>query len=611
MKCYNCGADLTDDTVFCSYCGVKLESDTDSISQHSDENIVSDENIQTSNNQQNNESNIKNTEIKRDQSTAQNEESYVNIGKAFISNFWHSLDLFCKIAAISIIVAALLLLVSVGTGKGLPIFLSIVQLAGIISALLIHKDSIKLNNKWVKYIVLGVSILLTISTLMSFSSGTKNTNNVTEKANTNTNQTEEQVIVPVNSPYGYDDCIDKDYSAIKTDFELSGFTNISTESVEDLNYSESDKLYTIESISINGNTDFTKDQEFEIDDKVIIRYHEYRPCNVKINIEFTGNWIFNKYDVNVLLDDDKLDTLSHGTDNTLDFSVVPGEHIISFVSTDSSTVKGEMSLTIDCDLEAAYKIYCNTDDISVESLYIDRFTELSENEVKMDKPVSDYLYKNYKEAEDSLKTLGFTNIEFNVLYDIVFGLTTEGSVDSVSIDGNNDFKRGDVFSKDAHIIITYHMKEEDDPNKQKDNEISEAMNNDDIQDDDLAQEKLTIVNCPELAAILSNKSEYDESYADFATKYKGRIIEFDGRIDYCVQHGDYKTRFDYLVSAGDYDPDHQIGPTFKFEDVAYHNLNTDLDTVSVGMNVHIIAEVESFDSNSLLFYLNPVSVTGR
>ena len=65
------------------------------------------------------------------------------------------------------------------------------------------------------------------------------------------------------------------------------------------------------------------------------------------------------------------------------------------------------------------------------------------------------------------------------------------------------------------------------------------------------------------------------------------------------------------MSAGDYDPDHQIGPAFKFEDVNYYDLNTDLDTVSVGLNVRIVAEVISFDSNSGLFYLEPVSVTGR
>ncbi len=111
--------------------------------------------------------------------------------------------------------------------------------------------------------------------------------------------------------------------------------------------------------------------------------------------------------------------------------------------------------------------------------------------------------------------------------------------------------------------------------------------------------------------MLSNKAEIDESYSSFATQYNGRIIEFDGRIDYCTKHGNYNTRFDYLVSAGDYDPNHQVGPSFKFEDVNYTDLHTNLDTVSVGLNVHIVAKVISFDSNSGLFYLEPVSITGR
>lgn len=122
---------------------------------------------------------------------------------------------------------------------------------------------------------------------------------------------------------------------------------------------------------------------------------------------------------------------------------------------------------------------------------------------------------------------------------------------------------------------------------------------------------LTIDNCPELADMLSNTAEFDESYSDFAEKYSGRTIEFDGRIDYCTNYEDYNTRFDYLVSSGDYDPDHQIGPYFKFENVNYSELNTDLDEVTVGLNVHIIAEVVEYNSTNGLFFLEPISVTSR
>lgn len=124
------------------------------------------------------------------------------------------------------------------------------------------------------------------------------------------------------------------------------------------------------------------------------------------------------------------------------------------------------------------------------------------------------------------------------------------------------------------------------------------------------QENLSVTNSPELAKVLSKDSDYD-LYKNFAEKYKGRRIEFDGRVDYSINNGNNITRFDFLLSAGDYDPDTQIGPTFKFENVDYSELNTDLKEVTVGKNVHIIAEVESFDYDKGIFYLKPVSVKGR
>ena len=297
-----------------------------------------------------------------------------------------------------------------------------------------------------------------------------------------------------------------------------------------------------------------------------------------------------------------------GEPKDFEFTIEPGEYTLTFESDESSSVKGETSLTVDCDMDVSYKISCSSDKISIETLYVDRLAELADGEVKLDVPASEYKFKNYTEVEKALKSLGFTNIKHNVLYDIVLGWTDEGEVDSVSIAGNTDFKRGDVFTSDSEVIITYHMKEEDDPNKPTE-PASESTETPATTEEPLPN--LTVDNCPELAAMLANKAEIDESYSDFVRKYDGRVIEFDGRIDYCTKHGDYNTRFDYLVSAGDYDPDHQIGPTFKFENVAYYDLHTTLDTVSVGLNVHIVAEVVSFDSNSGLFYLDPVEITGR
>lgn len=120
----------------------------------------------------------------------------------------------------------------------------------------------------------------------------------------------------------------------------------------------------------------------------------------------------------------------------------------------------------------------------------------------------------------------------------------------------------------------------------------------------------TVNSCKDLAKILSMKETLAPEYSDFATKYRGAVIEFDANVAYLSKHGSYNTRYDLLIFAGNYDPNHQIGPNFHFENVSMSDMNAD-DTIRVGDNVRIIAKVVKFDSNSELFYLDPVSVTHR
>lgn len=190
---------------------------------------------------------------------------------------------------------------------------------------------------------------------------------------------------------------------------------------------------------------------------------------------------------------------------------------------------------------------------------------------------------NYKNDQDSGDALVYAEA---YPIDSEYALVYLSSGDDIILD-----KRESL----PDVIAEINMIEAATENIEDDTEYDEENVSENIIETD---ESLTVENCPEFAAMLGNQSEFDPSYSDFAEKYKGRKIEFDGRIDYCTNYENYNTRFDYLVSAGDYDPDSQIGPVFKFENVNYYDLNTDMDTVSVGTNVHIIAEVESFDSNS-------------
>ena len=608
MKCSNCGAELTDDTKFCSYCGVKITPEASEIHEPNAPTDVNkteqvEEEIPS-------EPEPRYTQANTAQNTFSPKATLGDKIKAKLLAFLTGLDLFCKISTVAITVVAILLLISSCAGKGFAIFFSILQLGGVIVALLMHKGVIKLEQKkvWIKYPVLAVAILFSILNIMSYSWGQGSNNQHQTSIPDTPGVTDEPVLTTAMTPYGAEECVGADFDSVRDEFSSAGFTSIKVEKIEDLKSTEADKLNTIESISVGGAADFSKGQEFDKVDEVIIRYHGYAKCTVTIHVDFIPNLMFSKYDVNLLLDGIEKGTLPHGEDKDFEFTIEPGEYTLTFESDESSSVKGETSLTVDCDMDVSYKISCSSDKISIETLYVDRLAELADGEVKLDVPASEYKFKNYTEVEKALKSLGFTNIKHNVLYDIVLGWTDEGEVDSVSIAGNTDFKRGDVFTSDSEVIITYHMKEEDDPNKPTE-PASESTETPATTEEPLPN--LTVDNCPELAAMLANKAEIDESYSDFVRKYDGRVIEFDGRIDYCTKHGDYNTRFDYLVSAGDYDPDHQIGPTFKFENVAYYDLHTTLDTVSVGLNVHIVAEVVSFDSNSGLFYLDPVEITGR
>lgn len=563
MKCSKCGTEISKDAKFCSYCGNKIETP---------------------------------------------QKSFTDKIKEKPFRQWSRLSTYGKFAAVAIVVFVLLFIAALLSGKTVTIIITVFQIVLAVIAILMHRGIIKPEQKklWLKWLLLGIAALLTVLNIMSYSWSSK----AKDQPDSNRISDSFATAVSITAPYGEIDCMGQDYSTIQTAFSTAGFTNIKTEKIEDLQAGDANKVNMIAAISVDGKTDFIKGQEFKPNDEVLIRYHGYTKCSVKIHVDFVSNLMFSKYDVKLLLNGSEKGILMHGENQDFEFSVDPGEYTITFESDESSSVKGEVAVTVDCDIEASYKISCYSDKVSVETLYVDRLKELADGDVKLDVGSSEYRNKKYEDVETALKTLGFTNIKYEVLYDIVLGWTDNGEVESVSIAGKTDFNRGDVFPVDAEIVIVYHMPEEDDPNASTESGQSDDSDSNQPESNE-TEPNLTVDNCPELAEILTNKAEIDESYDSFAKMYNGRIIEFDGRIDYCAKHGNYDTRFDYLVSAGDYNPDHQIGPTFKFDDVNYYDLNTDLDTLSVGLNVHVAAVVKSFDSSSGLFYLDPVSVTGR
>ncbi|MGY1829474.1 DUF4839 domain-containing protein [Geodermatophilus sp. SYSU D01180] len=132
----------------------------------------------------------------------------------------------------------------------------------------------------------------------------------------------------------------------------------------------------------------------------------------------------------------------------------------------------------------------------------------------------------------------------------------------------------------------------------------------------LAEQVLTAGNSADLAALLAVSDPGGQTVVDFATRYRGQLIEFDGNVASMLDHGDYDTRFDILVSAGDYSTTTAIGPNFLLRDV---NTTSDLHwegpdipaTIGAGTNVHVVARVLDYNSTQQLLFLDPVSTRAR
>ena len=245
---------------------------------------------------------------------------------------------------------------------------------------------------------------------------------------------------------------------------------------------------------------------------------------------------------------------------------------------------------------------------------------------------SEFEGENYKDVVTRLESAGFTNIETEGLGDLITGFFhKDGDVKTVSVNGSTSYSSHQRFSPGAQIVIRYHsystsdesssgdsdsatqkkVKAETDDAEDDSSESSDsAGNKDDTPQTD--KENITVQNNQEFAQILAG-GDSGQAIESFANKYQGRNIEFDGYTASVLPHDSNKTRFDYLILAGNVGGTH--GPNFHFSDVNYYDLHLTGGNVpssfTEGLNIHVIAEIESYDSASGLFELKPVSITMR
>ena len=245
-----------------------------------------------------------------------------------------------------------------------------------------------------------------------------------------------------------------------------------------------------------------------------------------------------------------------------------------------------------------------------------------EGEVKTPSGSSVQKGNDYHKVVDDFKSKGFENIKTEKIEDLITGwITEDGEVEEVSVGGDVDYSPDEWVSADTEVIIKYHTFKKEDTESAAESEAKDNSNvekqevKDSSNEEKTEEEILTVENNKELATILSTKDETSPLFKEFAEKYVGRTIVFDGNTAAVNNHGDNKTRFDYLIYVGDYSETTFSGPNFQFRDVNYNNLHLTgdnvPDTFGTGLNIRIVATVEEYNETTGLFQLEPVSIEMR
>ena len=539
IKCSKCGAELSDDTRFCSYCGNKIEATTPPP-------IVEDDETPDAS-----QSEPANASTPRSDAP----KSLADKIKDKASDKWRKLNTYSKVTTVAIAVFVLLCLVAFLFGKTAAGIIAVLQIVLTVAALLMKKQIIKVPKSWIHFVALALAVVLLVPYVSLFKLDYGDAEKFAwsdilladvvpepesrfgeiignsseylslyvyrtsaadygeyvdackEKGFTVEADQSEQSYYAYNADgyklslyydesnskmhigvdaaeqYGtlvWPDSIiasmlpvpasttgeitqddDKGFQAYVSNTPIDEFKNYVAACADrgfNIDAYESDESYSAEnsegyklSVSYQGNSVIS----------ISVDEPEYE---VSIEIECVENWAFSKYDVDVYIDDSFEGTIDHGTTETFAVTMSKGTYEIRFVNAEDDEVTGTVVIDIHQDESLRYKISCTSTKIDVETI-VGTIAEYGEDEAPMPQSASSYKFDNYEDVQKELTDAGFTNISFEILYDIVLGWTDEGEIENISVDGKTDFDQGDIFKKDAPIVITYHMKEEDDPNK--------------------------------------------------------------------------------------------------------------------------------------------------
>lgn len=281
----------------------------------------------------------------------------------------------------------------------------------------------------------------------------------------------------------------------------SGLTNIQLSPIYDQKGTFLSSVGQIETIKINDYYDFKSGIWVKKDSPVSISYHAIdKTVKQEFNNEKNNHIVLNRVDISLpsyLIEEgrDASSAIYHvkGDDETK-FSIlindkrnwdVLSQYDSHFIQkSESVSTEADSSNSIIALAKKNYKVYsvqivsvwlenknlyihfalvsldsCKNDYSSDFNSIISGLFFPQESDIQVDFSPNDFKGKNYEEVLATLQGKGFKNVNAENLKDILIGLfSKEGTVDSISINGDSNFKPGSWINENAEIVIKYHGK---------------------------------------------------------------------------------------------------------------------------------------------------------
>lgn len=226
---------------------------------------------------------------------------------------------------------------------------------------------------------------------------------------------------------GNTEFIGQNYEDVVQDLRDSGFTNVQTEKIT-TGWAQGN---TVVGVTVNNKDDYSSSEAFSPDVKIVVKYSSDDRVDITKSLE---NWSTKTYDVV------QTALKTAGMTNVT-------------VTTRSTTTKSQnlkvASITVN---KTAY-----TDGdcfVQKSAAIVIEYYKLSISVGQSSKEMTANTEGNYSSVITSLKNKGFTDISVYRNNSLFNGwITKEGSIESVSINGQSDFSGTDSFDFDVPIII--------------------------------------------------------------------------------------------------------------------------------------------------------------